>query len=45
MAQTNSEKQELLRQRRAKLGLLRKEFYLSPAEFKKVQKYIASLRK
>lgn len=45
MALSNKEKQEALRKRRAKLGLKRREFYLSDCEFKQTKEFVANLRK
>jgi hypothetical protein len=45
MALSNKEKQEALRKRRAKLGLKRREFYLSDQETEKVKKFIGDLQK
>ena len=44
MALTNNEKQEALRIRRRKLGLSRKEFWLSETEFTAVKKYLKRMR-
>ena len=42
---SNKEKQDALRKRRAKLGLKRREFYLSDDEFKQVKEFVKNLRK
>jgi len=45
MPLSNKEKQDALRKRRAKLGLNRREFYLSDEETKRVKEFISDLRK
>ena len=45
MALSGKEKQDALRKRRAKLGLKRREFYLSDGEAKSVKEFISDLRK
>jgi len=44
-ALTNKEKQAALRERRAKLGLKRREFYLSDGEKLKVDAYLKRIRR
>lgn len=45
MPLSNKERQKALRKRRAKLGLKRREFYLSNDEVKKVKGFLSDLRK
>ena len=45
MALSNTEKQEALRKRRARLGQRRREYYLTDAEKAKVDAYIKRIRK
>ena len=45
MALSNKEKQEALRKRRAKLGLKRRELYLTGDEFIQTKKFVQNLRK
>ncbi len=44
-ALTNKEKQTALRKRRAKIGLKRREFYLTDSEKLKVDAYLKRIRK
>ncbi len=44
MAISIKDRQEALRKRRAKLGLKRREIYLTDDEFKKVKKLVSDLR-
>ena len=45
MPQSNKEKQQALRKRRAKLGLKRKEYWLTDAEKVKVDVYVKRIMK
>jgi len=45
MALSNKEKQKALRERRAKLGLKRKEFWVTLEEFEKLKQFLSDLRK
>jgi len=45
MALSNSQKQNAMRERRAKLGQKRREYYLTDAEKVKVDAYIKRMRK
>ena len=45
MPQSNREKKALLKKRRAKLGLIRKEFWLNEKETVAVKDFIINLRK
>ena len=44
MPQTNKEKKALLNSRRAKLGLKRKEFWLTDSEHSQMKDHLARLR-
>jgi len=44
MALSNKERLEALRKRRAKLGLKRRELYLSDDEFQKTKQFVVDLR-
>ena len=44
-AKSNLERQEALRFRRAKLGLKRREFYLTDDEFQQTKQFVEKLRK
>jgi len=45
MPKSNKQRQEALRQRRAKLGQKRSEFYLNDSEKVKVDTFIRAMRK